>query len=52
MVGLKNITNFKWSNITQYLIFEGLVGIGQVTFLTNAEVPSLAEPPDVVWLWM
>jgi hypothetical protein len=52
MVVLKNITNFKGGNITQYLIFEGFDVIVQVTLLADVDVSSLAEPTDGVWLRM
>jgi len=35
----------------QYLIFEGLDAIGQMTLLTDAKVSSLrAQPTNGVWL--
>jgi hypothetical protein len=52
MVVLKNITNFKGGNITQYLIFEGFDVVVQVTLLADVDVSSLAEPTDGVWLRM
>jgi hypothetical protein len=46
----KNIVNFEWGNITQYLIFEGLDVLGQATLLVEAMVSSLAQPSNGVWL--
>jgi thymidylate kinase len=34
----KNITSFERSNITQYLVFEGLDAIGQSTLLADAKI--------------
>jgi hypothetical protein len=47
----KNFTNFKGSEITQYLIFEGLDVIGQATLLDDSKIASLEKPTDGVWLW-
>jgi hypothetical protein len=40
----KNIKNFKEGDITQYLIFEWIDAIGQVTLLVNEEIAPLEEP--------
>ena len=50
-LALKNVKNFKSSNITQYLILEGLDSIGKATLLADAYISTLVEPRDVVWLW-
>ena len=42
MVVLKNITNFKWGNITHYLIFEGLDAVGEEILLTDVDVSSIS----------
>jgi hypothetical protein len=47
-----NIKKFKFMNITQYLILEGLDSIGQATLLVDTEISTLDEPLDVVWLWV
>jgi hypothetical protein len=47
-----NITDIKRGNITHYLILEGLNAIGQVALLADTEIPSLAEPPDVLRFWV
>jgi len=41
---------FKTSNVTQYLIHEGFNVIGKVTLLADADISSLVEPPNGVWL--
>ena len=46
----KKIKNFKWGNITLYLIFEGLDVIGHATLLTDVNVSLFAQPTDGVWL--
>jgi hypothetical protein len=46
----KSIKNFEWSNITQYLIYEGLDFIRQSTLLVDAKIASLVEPSNGVWL--
>jgi hypothetical protein len=48
----KNITNFKGSNITQYLIFEWFDAIQNATLLADVKITSLTEPSDGVGLWM
>jgi hypothetical protein len=48
----KNIKNFKGGDITQYLIFEGLNVVGQVTPLVVAKIYPLEEPSDGVLLWV
>ena len=48
----KNIKKYKWSNITQYLVLEGLDSIWKVTLLADVEISTLDEPPNVVWLWV
>ena len=52
MVVQNNITNFKWGNITHYLIFEGLNVVIEATFLTDVYVSSMAQPTNVVGLGM
>ena len=39
---------FKGINITQYIIFEGLVSIGKITLLVDAKIYSLANSSDCV----
>jgi hypothetical protein len=48
----KNIINFERRNITQYLIFEELDGVGYSELLVDAEIASLAEPSNGVGLWV
>ena len=48
----KNITNFKWGNITNYLIFEGLDIVGEAALLTDVDVSSMAQPTNAVGLGM
>ena len=50
MVILTYITNFKRSNITQYLICEGLDVVGKVALLADLETSSLVKPPDAIWM--
>jgi hypothetical protein len=38
--------------ITEYLILEGIDALGQETLLVDAEILTLARPPNVVWLGM
>jgi hypothetical protein len=38
------------SNITQYLVFEGLDVVGKMTLLADAEILSLAKLADGVGL--
>jgi hypothetical protein len=45
----KNITNFQWGNITQYLILEGLDAVGHAKLLADTKISSLEKPLDVVW---
>jgi hypothetical protein len=46
------MTNFKGRNITQYLTFERLDVIGQMTLLVDAEISSLAKSTDGVGMCM
>ena len=44
----KNITKFKFGNVTQYLMFEALDIILHEPLLNNTDVLSLAQPSDGV----
>ncbi len=48
----QNITKFKGSNITQYLIHEGLDDVGHVSLLDDTKISPLVDPSDGVWLWV
>jgi hypothetical protein len=52
MVAQKKITNFERINITQYLDFEGLDVIRQLTLFSDADISSLVEPSNGVGLWV
>jgi hypothetical protein len=52
MLAQNNIAIFKGSNITQYLIFEGLDVVGQVILLADTKIDSLVKPSDGVGLQM
>jgi hypothetical protein len=48
MVFLKEHHKIQGSNITQYIVFEGLDVIGQTTLLDDANISSLVKPVDGV----
>jgi len=48
----QNITKFKGSKITHYLIHEGLDDVGHVTLLDDTKISPLVDPSNGVWMWM